>query len=125
MIIPNNTSFFKVWKKIWRNTVFQVGTALVLLSSAFLLGYKYGETHPKIVTPIIITNTMTVEEAMKLIPPEPKNPTVGYFGSKNGTKVYSVKCLTKSAIREENRIFFKTSQDALLSGYTLSTQHCS
>ena len=68
---------------------------------------------------------MTAEEALKLIPPDPINPTTGYFGSKNGTKVYSVQCLSKSQIREENRVFFKTSQDALLSGYTLSTQNCS
>lgn len=114
-----------MWKKIWKNTVFQVTVALIFLCLSFVLGYKYGQAYPRQITPIVISNVLTSEEAMKLLPPKANNPNVGYFASKNGSKAYSVDCLVSSQIREENRIFFKTSEDAILSGYTLSTQTCS
>ncbi len=41
-----------------------------------------------------------------------------YVGSKNGTKYYRENCATVKRIKPENYIWFKSSEDAELQGYT-------
>lgn len=44
-----------------------------------------------------------------------------YFASNRGTKYYSLGCSAGKTIKEENRIYFKTSTAAQEAGYELST----
>lgn len=44
-----------------------------------------------------------------------------YVASKNGKLYYSIGCGNSSRIKEENKIYFKTKEDAEKSGYILSS----
>lgn len=44
-----------------------------------------------------------------------------FLASKNGTKYYPVGCGAASRIKEENKVWFDTEQDAQLQGYTRTT----
>lgn len=44
-----------------------------------------------------------------------------YLASVNGTKYYKRGCRSANRIKEENRIYFKTSTDAIKSGYGASS----
>ena len=50
------------------------------------------------------------------------NPkTDGYFASSKGKKFYSVSCSAGKTIKQENRIYFSSSTDAINAGYELSS----
>jgi len=44
-----------------------------------------------------------------------------FFASNRGTKYYSVGCSGGKTIKPENRVYFKTKEDAERAGYVLST----
>lgn len=44
-----------------------------------------------------------------------------YFASKRGKKYYSIGCSAGKTIKQENRIYFKTSSEAEKAGYTISS----
>jgi len=44
-----------------------------------------------------------------------------YFGSRNGTKIYTEGCSAGSRIKDENKVFFETIQQAESLGYSLSS----
>ncbi len=50
-----------------------------------------------------------------------KNSSGGYFGSKQGTKYYPLGCSAGKTIKQENRVYFDTAEDAEKTGYSLST----
>lgn len=45
----------------------------------------------------------------------------GYFASSRGTKYYSVGCSAGKTIKQENRVYFNTPEDAEDAGYELSS----
>lgn len=54
--------------------------------------------------------------------PTPEN-TVGkaFFASSRGTKYYSLGCSAGKSIKQENRIYFATREEAMSAGYELSS----
>lgn len=44
-----------------------------------------------------------------------------FFASSRGSKYYSISCGAGKTIKEENRVYFKTSEEAEKAGYELST----
>lgn len=44
-----------------------------------------------------------------------------YFASSRGSKYYSVGCSAGKTIKQENRVYFSTGEEAEASGYTLSS----
>ena len=53
-------------------------------------------------------------------PVAPAGPKV-YVASKNGTKFYLPSCGTANRIKEENKVWFATKEEALAAGYEPST----
>ena len=49
------------------------------------------------------------------------NANKSFFASKKGKKYYSLGCSAGKTIKESNRIYFKTSDEAEKMGYTLSS----
>jgi len=49
------------------------------------------------------------------------NSSKNFFASKRGHKYYSLGCTAGKTIKEENRIYFKTAEEAIAKGYTLSS----
>ena len=50
-------------------------------------------------------------------------PTSGknFFASNKGSKYYSVSCSSGKTIKEENKVYFKTGEEAERAGYALSS----
>ncbi len=44
-----------------------------------------------------------------------------YVASRNGTKYYPVSCSSANRIHDENRVYFQSSQEAILAGYEASS----
>lgn len=56
------------------------------------------------------------------VTPEPPHTTVGkYVASKNGTKYYLATCSGAKRIKDENKVWFASVEDAKASGRTLSS----
>ncbi len=51
----------------------------------------------------------------------PKTQNGAFFGSNKGSKYYSLGCAAGKTIKQENRVYFNTSDEAEAAGYTLST----
>lgn len=49
------------------------------------------------------------------------NSTKQYFASSKGKKYYTVNCSAGGTIKEENKVWFTSKEDAEKAGYTLST----
>lgn len=60
-----------------------------------------------------ITSTSATATPSKTIPAQGK-----YLASKNGTKYYTPTCSGAKRIKEENRIWFNSAEDAILQGYS-------
>lgn len=70
----------------------------------------------------------SVIKALEIAPQAPKSSdraenTTGknYFASSRGTKYYSVGCSAGKTIKQENRVYFSTAEEAEAAGYTLSS----
>lgn len=62
--------------------------------------------------PLVASTTPLVEDTKEQM----QNGT--YFGSKNGTKFYTVGCKAGDRIKEENKVWFSSVEDATLQGYS-------
>jgi hypothetical protein len=49
------------------------------------------------------------------------NSEKNFFASSRGTKYYSVDCSAGKTIKQENRVYFATGEEAQAAGYTLSS----
>lgn len=58
-----------------------------------------------------------------IVPSKSQNDSTGknYFASNRGSKYYSVGCAAGKTIKEENKIWFRTGEEAKQAGYTLSS----
>lgn len=63
----------------------------------------------------------TSQKAPKNANLRPANGSVNFFASTRGSKYYSLDCSGGKTIKEENRIYFATRQEAEASGYELSS----
>lgn len=54
---------------------------------------------------------------------EPKDASLekSFFASSRGSKYYSIGCSAGKTIKQENRVYFRTGEEAEASGYTLSS----
>lgn len=75
-------------------------------------------SEPRIeVTPVISTETAVAAEETKT--PQAQSANAGnYVGSKNGTKYHLPWCGSAKQIKEENKVWFQTKEEAEAKGYT-------
>ena len=62
-----------------------------------------------------------VIQGLTSAPSAPNTGGKGYFASSRGKKYYSVGCSAGKTIKQENRVYFETSEEAEAAGYTLSS----
>ncbi len=67
----------------------------------------------------------TVDQNLAILPQNSDNSqksiSGSFFASNRGSKYYSISCGAGKTIKEENRIYFKTSGEAEKAGYALSS----
>jgi len=97
---------------------------LVLVSTgSFGLGVVAGREGTGSLSEILIERPQEQEAAAARSTPEPKEnepaPASGgkYVGSKTGTKYYLPWCGTAKRIKEENKVWFATKEEAAAAGY--------
>ena len=114
-----------------------IGMSIVLVlfiaGTSFFIGYKFATTDPSVGKKGIVLSCDPTTLAALTIPKS--NPassaqvvmpnravTAGtFYGSKNGTKYYRQHCVsTQKRIKPENIIWFSSSSDAEIQGYTPS-----
>lgn len=67
-----------------------------------------------------LANTAAVANAAKASPAAPAVPAAGqgaYVASKSGTKYYLATCSAASRIKQENKVYFVSKDDAVAAGY--------
>lgn len=80
------------------------------------------------------TNGLKIEyngQETSVLPESIQNPSISekidnngqgsYFASKRGKKYYSIGCSAGKSIKQENKIYFKDTNEAEQAGYTLSS----
>lgn len=77
-------------------------------------GYKEVEQLPTV-------NNITGLEANVSSAINSNNPTKKFFASNRGSKYYSIGCSAGKSIKQENRVYFTTSEEAAKAGYALSS----
>jgi hypothetical protein len=77
---------------------------------------------------VIGNQEASVLKGLELAPKAPKSPVdsgkaagQSYFASSRGSKYYSVGCSAGKTIKQENRVYFATAQEAETAGYILSS----
>jgi hypothetical protein len=108
----------------------------IIVGLSFYLGYEQGSSTKSVVgnKQIVFScpNTILDKQRISGVPkpenseltasatPEPQTTTNGgaYVGSKNGTKYYTPGCPGAKRIKPENYVWFQTSEDATLQGYS-------
>lgn len=113
------------WGREYQNTIF----AVLILILMFFLGLGLGLLiRPNKPTPIIIDKNVKIGlPARAGLPAQsglPSNSTgTNYVASINGSAYYPVNCKAAEKIKEENRVWFKTTQEAESQGYK-PAQNC-
>lgn len=64
-----------------------------------------------------LANIAAVAAADKEAPSSAKATEGSYVASKNGTKYYLVSCSSANRIKEENKVYFGSAQEAAAAGY--------
>lgn len=106
----------------------------VALFLSFLLGREVGGNVQKNGEPMVLScekmvSTVSVQSSDSIEDSTPLTASVvsptdtqqkkgKYVGSKNGTKYYTPGCSGTNRIKPENYIWFESSEDAMLQGYT-------
>jgi hypothetical protein len=111
------------FKGILQNTDIQLSILIVVVSlSSFLLGRaSIGEITPKIMTEnqkaqVFEPKSVLMSEATPT--PAQADEKTGYVASKNGTKYHLPWCGSAKSIKEENKVWFATKEEAEKAGYT-------
>lgn len=110
--------FIKYYKVIF---VILVSTIAIL---SFYVGMLKGREYQS--QGVVLACDDTILTPLKITSPTVSaQPTVSqdeeqemFAGSKNGTKYYTPGCAGLERIKPENRVWFKTAEDAVLQGYT-------
>lgn len=66
-------------------------------------------------------STAAVVNAAQSLDASPTGPKGDYVASKRGKKYYPVDCSAASSLKESNKIYFQTVEEAEAKGYSLST----
>lgn len=96
---------------------------ITLLITVFLLGIITGKNQFRN-EPIVLEGVTPVPEASILVPAVSKqnvNPNGNYVASSRGKMYYPIDCPAGSNLKEENKIYFKTSTAAEEAGYKRSS----
>ncbi len=119
----------KVSKKIkeildysWMDDLFLVFLIVCIAFISFSLGIRYEQKRVQEQYPIQIgfnkEALLLWEEYQSL---KSSQTSDGFVASKNGTLVYPVNCSGAKRIKEENRVYFGSIEEALSMGYKEST----
>jgi len=68
-------------------------------------------------------NVLSVTENTEISPINQNSNSTGktFFASSRGSKYYTVSCSAGKTIKQENRVYFRTGEEAEAAGYTLSS----
>ena len=66
-------------------------------------------------------SVISAAEYSNILQNDQMSTTKTFFASKQGTKYYSIGCSAGKDIKQENRIYFSTKEDAERAGYELSS----
>lgn len=79
----------------------------------------------KILNEIQSANVISATNNLEVLPSSgektSKSVSKNFFASSKGTKYYSIGCSAGKTIKQENRIYFSTGDEAQKAGYTLSS----
>jgi len=62
-----------------------------------------------------------VTDVGRLVSGRPTSAEKTFFASSRGSKYYSISCSAGKTIKQENRVYFTTGEEAEVAGYTLSS----
>jgi hypothetical protein len=113
-----------------KKTLIYIGILVFMTIAAFYLGYvaraeTYKESLVAINCPANAYIDTTKSSVASTAPKTPISSTVpsgsgAYVASKNGTKYYPVACGGAKRIKDENKVFFQTVEQAVSAGYSLA-----
>ena len=85
-------------------------------------GIKIEYTDPSALeSPGGVSETANVLSALSSAAPAQNKPRGGYFASSRGTKYYPADCSAGQSIKESNKVWFETRDEAERAGYELSS----
>lgn len=67
-----------------------------------------------------VSNTVRTAPSSNFVAPVKKTTSQNFFASSRGKKYYPVGCSAGKSLKQENRIYFGTREEAEKAGYTLS-----
>jgi hypothetical protein len=124
----------KGWAGERRPTLIYIGILTLVAVFSFYLGYiARMETRPIPLVaqkplqdrPSVLKETQVAkvgDNTSLSTSAAPKDTTSGSFvASKNGTKYYPVACSSAKRIKDANKVFFQTADEAHAEGYTLAS----
>ena len=69
----------------------------------------------------LISSENLLQTTNKITPTISNSVDKNFFASNKGTKYYSIGCSAGKTLKQENRIYFTTKEEAETAGYTLSS----
>ncbi len=113
----------KVWEKIksWLEIEEVVhGMMVIIVLLVGLAGFGLGRLYEETPSPVSIQYANKSSNDTLLSPNEQKTQTNAdkIVASKNGTKYYFPNCRGVGNIKEENKIYFQSEEDAIAAGLT-------
>ncbi len=114
---------FNKFKQFFEDDTFFYGMCVLLVGlSSFGLG-RHSATEKPLISSALEGNVVlsaqreSLQDTVETIPNSAKDETL-YVGSKNGTKYHLISCPGADQIKEENKVFFDTPQEARSMGYS-------
>jgi hypothetical protein len=117
-IIITNIKKIKDFIAEYADAIFSVCLFIALGLATFSLGMIYERDRHANSSDVYIDRASESDALWEAY--ESQRQTGDYFGSRNGTKIYTRNCSAGQRIKDENRIYFKTIEQATSMGYTLS-----
>lgn len=105
-------------KSNYKNTTFISLILILTFSLGLLLGFLIKPSEP---APIIIDKNVKIGLPINAnLPNLPMQETGNFVASTNGKVYYPKNCKASSVIKEENRIWFNSAEEAKIQGYSLA-----
>ena len=105
----------------WIDEVFWILLVVFVALGSFSLGARYERKNFLQEHPVSITKDDVVVQAWKEYVAQKKS-TAHFFASKNGSVYYPLDCSSGDRIKEENRTYFLTEEEAKSAGYKKSSR---
>lgn len=118
-------SIHKIFNKIKENNVFDktLFSFSVIVIAVALSSFGLGRLSSQMGKASALEGSIMLQKGQESGFPEERTdkPEKLFVASKNGTKYYPIGCGGVNRIKEENRVWFSTKEEAEKSGYSLSS----